>query len=369
MRVVVTDGMMNKSLAVVRAIDDYASTIGVTSTFPISVAGVSRCTDAQHWIRSGDDAGAYVESLNRIIADHRYDQVLPVGGRSFELVSEYRSDLDAPVERILPSRESMRVAVEKAKTYELAEELGVPTPTTITVSSADDEAVARDTIGFPAVVKTGVETGTRFVRVVRSADELASALAAYRRDHAGDPLVQEYLPGVGRGFFALYIDGVCVDGYTHRRIREYPPEGGASACAESTDDEELRAYSDRLLSALDWHGVAMVEFKEARDGTPHVVEINPKFWGSLDLGIQSGLNFPRALLEYSAGREEFAFEFSSKRYSWPLSGDLTHAWRRPSSASTVLADLVSSRTHTNLRFSDPAPHVVEALVTIVRQDL
>jgi predicted ATP-grasp superfamily ATP-dependent carboligase len=160
-----------------------------------------------------------------------------------------------------------------------------------------------------------------------------------------------------------------VGGYAHQRIREYPPEGGASACAVSRRDEELRRYADDLLSALDWHGVAMVEFKDTADGVPKVVEINPKFWGSLDLAIESGLNFPRALLELSAGTREFDFELTPTCVSWPLSGDLTHAWREPRSAPEVLEDVISPHVRSNLRADDPLPHAVEAMVTLVRRDL
>ena len=371
MRVLVTDGAMNKSLAVVRAVSDVASRVGVTSRFPVSPAGVSRHADATHWIRERTPE-AYVDGLNHVVTAGDYDQILPVGGRTFEVVSAHRDRLDLPVGEILPSRESMGIAVEKRRTYELAERVGIPTPTTVSVPPTvgrDDLAEFGDRVGFPAVVKTGTETEDRFVRVVESADELESALAEYYVDHDSDALLQEYLPGVGRGFFGLFVDGDLAGGYAHRRVREYPPEGGASACAESTQDEELRGYSEALMGELGWTGVAMVEFKESAEGVPKLVEINPKFWGSLDLAIASGMNFPAALLELSNGRREFDFEFTPRRVHWPLSGDLTHAWRRPRSAPAVLGDLLGSETRSNLSRDDPAPHVLEAAITLVRRDV
>jgi predicted ATP-grasp superfamily ATP-dependent carboligase len=48
----------------------------------------------------------------------------------------------------------------------------------------------------------------------------------------------------------------------HRRVREWPPTGGASAAAESVPHAPaLEHAGTRLLDALEWHGVAMVEFK------------------------------------------------------------------------------------------------------------
>lgn len=368
MRVLVTDGEMNKSLAVVRAIEDVTSFVGVTQHYPISPAGVSRFADVSHRVDT-ESPERYVDELVRVVRDGEYDQLLPVGGRTFELVSEHRDRFDVPVGDILPSREAMRVAVRKQETYDLAERQGVPAPVSMSLLDETDIDDVAETVGYPAVIKTGVETEKRFVRVVDTESQLRTAYHEYTQDHDSPPIVQEYLPGVGRGYFGLLIEGELVGGYAHRRIREYPPEGGASACAESSQDDELREYSERLLAPLEWTGVVMVEFKEAADGTPKLVEINPKFWGSLDLAIASGMNFPKALIEYTNGRRDFDFEFTPRRVHWPLSGDLTHAWRRPRSAPAVLRDLLSRDTQSNVRLDDPLPHVVEFGGTVIRRDV
>lgn len=368
MRVLVTDGEMNKSLAVVRAIEDVATHVGVTQHYPVSPAGVSRFTDASHRVHT-EPSERYVDELVWEVRAGEYDQLLPVGGRTFELVSEHRDRFDVPVGDILPSREAMRVAVRKQETYDLADRQGVPVPVSVSLTDEADVDAVGETLGYPLVVKTGVETETRFVRVVDSASQLRAAYEEYQRDHDSPPIAQEYLPGVGRGYFGLFIEGELAGGYAHRRIREYPPEGGASACAESSQDEELREYSEQLLAPLEWTGVVMVEFKEAADGTPKVVEINPKFWGSLDLAIASGMNFPKALLEFTNGRRSFDFEFTPRRVHWPLSGDLTHAWRRPRSAPAVLRDLLSRDTRSNVRLDDPLPHLVEFAGTVIRRDV
>lgn len=368
MRVLVTDGATNKALAVVRSIAGVATHVGVSSRLPISPAGVSRFADEQYWIPDRSPE-VFVDELDRIVRSGRYDYLLPVGGRSFESVSEHRDRLGVPVGRILPSREAMRTATNKTETYELGEHTGIPTPATETPADRSSLEGIGERIGFPAVIKTGTETEPRFVRVVRSPSALATAYDEYVAGHASPPVVQEYLPGQGRGYFGLYVDGELIGGYAHRRIREYPPEGGASACAESEVDDELREYAGRLLSPLSWTGVAMVEFKESAAGVPNLVEINPKLWGSLDLSIASGMNFPRALLELSAGRELSPLPFRPRRVHWPLSGDLTHAWRRPRSAPAVFADLLSPRTCSNLRIDDPLPHVLEAGITLFRRDV
>lgn len=67
-------------------------------------------------------------------------------------------------------------------------------------------------------------------------------------------------------------------------------------------DPALVERSRRLLARLNWQGVAMVEYKiDASTGMPYLMEINGRFWGSLQLAIDAGVDFPRLLLEVATG--------------------------------------------------------------------
>src|SRR5262249_10470047 len=61
--------------------------------------------------------------------------------------------------------------------------------------------------------------------------------------------------------------------------------------------------AEKLMAALNWHGVAMVEFKMDSDGQYWLMEINPRLWGSLALSIDAGVNFPLGLLELARAEQ------------------------------------------------------------------
>jgi predicted ATP-grasp superfamily ATP-dependent carboligase len=66
----------------------------------------------------------------------------------------------------------------------------------------------------------------------------------------------------------------------------------------------MRGYAERLFSKIGWHGVAMVEFKRCQDtGIPYLMEVNGRFWGSLQLAIDAGIDFPYLLCQLAAKRE------------------------------------------------------------------
>ena len=87
--------------------------------------------------------------------------------------------------------------------------------------------------------------------------------------------------------------------FSHKRLREKPPSGGVSVVFESCPlDKEMVESARRLLTAVDWQGVAMVEFKrDKRDGKAKLMEINGRFWGSLQLAVSAGIDFPVLLLK------------------------------------------------------------------------
>ena len=106
-------------------------------------------------------------------------------------------------------------------------------------------------------------------------------------------LVQAYVSGKGQGLFALYDRGKPVAFFAHKRLREKPPSGGVSVLSESVKvPPNLYYMGRRILDPVQWHGVAMVEFKVADNGIPYLMEVNARFWGSLQLAIDAGIDFP-----------------------------------------------------------------------------
>jgi predicted ATP-grasp superfamily ATP-dependent carboligase len=78
----------------------------------------------------------------------------------------------------------------------------------------------------------------------------------------------------------------------------------STLCESTSVDPEALEYGTRLLSHLGWHGVAMVEFKrDDRDGALRLMEINARFWGSLQLAIDAGVDFPGILVDIAMGQE------------------------------------------------------------------
>jgi predicted ATP-grasp superfamily ATP-dependent carboligase len=120
--------------------------------------------------------------------------------------------------------------------------------------------------------------------------------------------------------------------FVHRRLRDYPVRGGPSTLRESVRHPQIEELGIRLLRSLQWYGVAMVEFKvDPRDNQPKLMELNPRFWGSLALAIHAGVDFPYLLYKMAMG-EEFdpVLDYEvGVRCRWLLPGDILHFLTNP----------------------------------------
>jgi predicted ATP-grasp superfamily ATP-dependent carboligase len=306
-------------------------------------------------------------------------------------LSARRAALAAVAGRIvLPPHETVLRAYDKSQTTALAASLGVVVPRTellVTPAEAGDFAARA---AFPVVLKpaSSEELGANGTRTTgapcyaRTADELPAAFADVRA-RASAVLAQEYIEGGGAGYFALMHHGQLRAEFAHRRIRDVRPSGSGSALRASVlPDPAVREASLKVLGALGWHGVAMVEFRVRPDGTPVFLEVNGRFWNSLALAVYAGVDFP-ALLAAMAEQGDVPRAPAYREgitCRWLL-GDVRHlvaVWagapsgytgRWPGRLSTLASFLVPVRGtfHDNFTLDDPLPELGDWLDFVGRK--
>lgn len=305
MSVLVAPGNLRSALAVTRSLGRRGVAVTVADERLHSLAGASRYCRAARQVPSAARApGAFVNALQHEVEQDKHRVVIPTDDIALSLITEARSRFEEHAVLPFPSAEIVQIAHDKGALMALAQEQGVPTPRSVVIREPADLDKALQYVGLPAVVKARVSrlsvagqwrsaAGTFYVHTPA---ELASACRAVG-ETIPCPIVQEYVPGDGRGIFVLMNRGRLRAAFAHRRIREKPPSGGVSVLSESVAlDPQLLEHAERVLEALKWHGVAMVEFKrDARDGVTRLLEINGRFWGSLQLAVDAGVDFPYLL--------------------------------------------------------------------------
>jgi len=361
-RVLVTDGEFKHSLGIARALHARGHEVHLVIRDGRAPAAHSRAVTTAHAMPPPKDP-RYAEALLALATRLAPLSLVLVGDGAVRAGDEMRERWPAEVKLALPPRSSLAVANDKAKTGELARRLGVRTPHEGAPESEEEALALWRAIGGQVVVKSRLEEGRKVLRYARTEGEALAAWRWVRAESGTTPLMQEYVEGEGWAFFALYWHGRCERRFLHRRVREWPPTGGTSACAESVlDAPALRRAGETLLDALAWHGVAMVEGKRTRADEFVLMEINAKFWGSHDLALAAGVDFPGDLVARLEGRAlPPQAPWRAVRFAWPFGGDLWHALAAPKDAPAVLRDLLSPRVAKSFRWRDPLPSAFEVL--------
>lgn len=306
MKILVTNGDSRAALAITRSLGKAGHEVIVGSKWTRSLAGTSRYCTARICYPDPDHYGkAFVDFIADYVAHERVEILLPVTDITTLTIGASRHRIPAHCALPFPDVETVRMAADKEATMALAGRLGVDTPGSVTVKSHADITRVGHGLSFPLVVKP-------FRSRIEIASEWIYTAVSYAHDEAElhrilsdlhpqvfPVMLQEKIIGPGIGVFICADRGKVLAAFSHRRLREKPPSGGVSVLRESVALEPLAFdFSARLLRELAWTGVAMVEFKQdRRDGRPKLMEINGRFWGSLQLAIDAGVDFPRLLVD------------------------------------------------------------------------
>lgn len=361
MKAFVTDGDQRPSLAVTRSLGGRGIEVVVGEERPVSLASSSRYA-ARHVTYPSplEKPEAFDQFIAEFVAREKPDVIIPVTDVTTYLIARRQDVLKAHGAVAAPAFDAFDFVSDKGKLLRHAETLGVAIPRTLYVENARDVERVLPEVQFPAVVKpcrSRIRTRTGWLSTtVHYASSHSDVLHLYETvDYlATTPsLIQERVVGPGTGVFLLCDRGRLLTAFAHRRLREKPPSGGVSVLSESIPlDPQLRDEAMRLLEPLGWHGVAMVEYKQdSRSGRAVLMEVNGRFWGSLQLAIDAGIDFP--FLCYQLARKTpldlpRAYEVGV-RSRWLL-GDLDHLLIRLRGRRRELATPASSRLHAVMEF-------------------
>lgn len=298
-RILVLDGQTNQALACVRSLGRAGHDVMVASHERMSLGAWSRfCSSSFHL--KGQTIEAFAD-LREWAVSQGITIALPLTERSCVLCNARRAQWENAGIMVGCGPDGMlQAAFDKAITLRRAQALGMAIPTTIIPGSYEEAASAVERIGFPCVIKprwSNAWTGEQFLPTRTPAyandrDQLLQILAAHD-DQTSWPLLQSFVPGQGKGIFVLCDRGTIVACFAHQRLRDTKPTGSSSSLRRSIAlDDRLLHPARKLLADFEWHGPAMVEFRDTGISPPSLMEVNGRFWGSLQLAIDSGVDFP-----------------------------------------------------------------------------
>jgi len=186
---------------------------------------------------------------------------------------------------------------DKSLLIQHAIEHNIPCPKTFFITKSEDIQACISALDFPIILKPRNEAGGKGIQLVDSPELLPAIAEKFLADYSCF-LLQEKIP-----YTTKYTIGtLCNSEHDLRRVcvikelRNYPVESGQSCYVETVNEPGLVKFAEKLLKSLNFVGVADIDLViDTRDKQPKLMEINPRFWGSLQVAINAGVDFPNLL--------------------------------------------------------------------------
>lgn len=340
---IVTDGLHRKSLAAVRSLGKAGYNVIVLGDSLFTTSFWSRYTN--QWVLAplaSTHPNAFLSRLSTLCGQFEKPVLFLMEESSQLAFAQVRDQFKEKAHFLLAETPSLEEASNKLKTRTLALQCGIPVPDLWEASNAQAlfeliPQIASNRGIDNLLIKPKKGSGSQ--GIVFAPQLSLSQIEALWMKH-GEYFLMERLPAHGKGIgVSLLMDewGECVADFTHERIQEFPLTGGPSTNRKSIHHPKALEWSITLLKKLGWRGVAMVEWKEdLQTGKLKLLEINPRFWGSLELAIRSGVDFPALYAQLCQGERASSDQsFSTQGYRegircrWLIPGDLLRFLKDP----------------------------------------
>lgn len=303
-QVLITDGLLRKALAATRSLGSRGVRVIVSECDKPNPAAWSRYASGTRLypdpVHSPEQFMQWL--LNELETSH-YDVFMPMDDATMTAAVRWQKDLRVLTHLLVPPEPIYHRLRDKWEAVQLAGEFGFSCPDAFLPHDDSQWPLSADRLHYPMVIKPRHSSGSRGLRVAKSSEELIRHYADIQETWP-DPMVQAYVEPGERIDVCLLCDrnSDVVASFVQKELRHFPLPYGPSTAQESIHEDGLVAQCAMFARAVGWVGVMEFEFmRDAVSGVLQFMEINTRFWNSLQLSISSGIDFPWLLYRLSLG--------------------------------------------------------------------
>lgn len=287
-RVLVTGTGGPSGISVMRALEGERLDVFSADIDPYA-AGLYLVGEERRALIPRGDSEGFAEFVLELCERLGIDVLIPtVDSELVPLASERERLAAAGTTLVLASEETLRTCLDKWQLH-----LRCQGAVRVPDSAIADEAFDPSKPELPVIVKPRVGSGSRGIRLVESREELE------RIERDGSLLVQEHLPGAEYSLDTLArADGRVIAVVPRARLKV---DSGIAVTGRTVPDERLEEVGRRVAERIGLNSVANIQVKEAADGEPALLEVNPRFPGTMPLTVASGVNMPKLCVDDALG--------------------------------------------------------------------
>ncbi|XMO86128.1 ATP-grasp domain-containing protein [Algibacter sp. AS12] len=310
-----------------------------------------------------ESATDYINNINDITKNQDIDLVMPIFEDSIGLITKYIDLITTPHKlALLPSHSNFKKAINKGTLTSFLKTIGLPYPKSQVITEGLTPDLNKVT--YPVLIKPIESPGGGLgIKVFREEFEFLDFINS--NDSKNNYLVQDYIEG-----YDIDCSVLCKKGEVLAYTIQKPNMFGGSKFAPQISFKFVKedAIIDQvktLMKALDWSGVAHLDMRFDENSKNYkVVEINPRFWGSLEASLFAGVNFP--YLYYLSSLDKSFETPDYKLIDFMLLKGLVKSIKKNKSQLLKLK-FIFNNTPIKYMLSDPKPTIYRSSRFILRK--
>lgn len=310
-KVLILNGESRNGLAIIRSLTraGYSCdivTYNSSSNQKLSYIFKSKYVDKIHFLTGIEDENNFFHEFIGLLKIHKYDFIIPAGTEYSNFLSKFKRDVAIFSQPLIENYEKIWQVHNKINCMSWAESIGIPVPKTFVIKNLNDLYTAAKHINFPVVIKfpDSFASDGLWISPVGGNDlvdeyikRIPQILDSVEEEF---PIIQEKITGKLFDSTSFAVNGQIFGMLTQERILTTWLDGGGGLVNITNDIPELKKYTKQIIKELAWTGpIEMDWIRDSNSGRYYLIEINPKFWGTTQLTISSGLNYPEILMKFA----------------------------------------------------------------------
>ncbi len=269
----------------------------------------------------------YIPAMSRLAEKTGADVILPLS--SLELLALSKNIEAFNRAKVMVNKEKpLEIALNKKKCYDYLKARNIPIPNYFAVNNFEELKEAAYALGYPekpVCFKPPVSKGQRGFRILRRDMDLKRLLLETKPNNTvttlesvsgilsegfEELLVMEYLPGPEYSVDSLVKNGESLVIVPRKRLGT---KLGISSVGVVERNEQVEEIVRKINEAFKFDYNINIQLKYSADGTPKLVEINPRVSGTICLSSMAGPNLPYLAIKLALGEN-----FSIPKINWGM---------------------------------------------------
>lgn len=271
----------------------------------ISAAGLYLANDGVSVPAADDDT--WPQQMADIVDEFGVDCIIPTVDEELAMLRSLSHRLPDDVGIVAPEQDVIDLAMDKYRCMKRLSAAGHQTPRTwLGTDTADIDSEA-----FPLIVKPRQGRGSRGVQRVKDSAELMTHLSTTDYEHE-ELLCQEFIDGTE---YTTSVVGTADNRLLAVVPKEAVEKDGSTVLGVTRRQPAVDETCRALFETLEPAGPINVQQIVDQHGTPHIIEINPRFSSTSCLTVAAGVDEFDLLVRDTLGDQvEPTVDFEADRY-------------------------------------------------------